>query len=192
MKKFLVFLTALLCAVLLVGGVCSASAAEVAEEPAQVSESGLAEEFIQTLRDRYGEQWETYYNAILDEWGTVEAFLLSAMPDGAPDVAKNGWNKFIDWTRENWVIIAAVGAVVLTVIVVLFGKKCVGLIVGFFKKMFSLVGKLFSGVNLLYKNAKAQNDALLALMGNNPRFSAQRDALNATNEEMMKDEEDDA
>lgn len=192
MKKFLVFLTALLCAVLLVGGVCSASAAEVAEEPAQVSESGLAEEFIQTLKDRYGEQWETYYNAILDEWGTVEAFLLSAMPDGAPDVAKDGWNKFIDWTRENWVIIAAVGAVVLTVVVVLFGKKCVGLIVGFFKKMFSLVGKLFSGVNLLYKNAKAQNDALLALMGNNPRFSAQRDALNATNEEMMKDEEDDA
>lgn len=192
MKKFLVFLTALLCAVVLVGGVCSASAAEVADEPAQVAESGLAEEFIQTLKDRYGEQWETYYNAILDEWGTVEAFLLSAMPDGAPDVAKDGWNKFVDWTRENWVIIAAVGAVVLTVIVVLFGKKCVGLIVGFFKKMFSLVGKLFSGVNLLYKNAKAQNDALLALIGNNPRFSAQRDALNATNEEMMKDEEDDA
>lgn len=191
MKKIAVLIIMLLglCGVLFMG---NASAAEVAEEPAQVSESGLAEEFIQTLKDRYGEQWETYYNAILDEWGTVEAFLLSAMPDGAPDVAKNGWNKFIDWTRENWVIIAAVGAVVLTVIVVLFGKKCVGLIVGFFKKMFSLVGKLFSGVNLLYKNAKAQNDALLALMGNNPRFSAQRDALNATNEEMMKDEEDDA
>lgn len=191
MKKIAVLIIVLLglCGVLFMG---NASASEVAEEPAQVSESGLAEEFIQTLKDRYGEQWETYYNAILDEWGTVEAFLLSAMPDGAPDVAKNGWNKFIDWTRENWVIIAAVGAVVLTVIVVLFGKKCVGLIVGFFKKMFSLVGKLFSGVNLLYKNAKAQNDALLALMGNNPRFSAQRDALNATNEEMMKDEEDDA
>ena len=191
MKKIAVLIIVLLglCGVLFMG---NASAAEVAEEPAQVSESGLAEEFIQTLKDRYGEQWETYYNAILDEWGTVEAFLLSAMPDGAPDVAKDGWNKFVDWTRENWVIIAAVGAVVLTVIVVLFGKKCVGLIVGFFKKMFSLVGKLFSGVNLLYKNAKAQNDALLALMGNNPRFSAQRDALNATNEEMMKDEEDDA
>ena len=191
MKKIAVLIIGLLglCGVLFMG---NASAAEVAEEPAQVSESGLAEEFIQTLKDRYGEQWETYYNAILDEWGTVEAFLLSAMPDGAPDVAKDGWNKFVDWTRENWVIIAAVGAVVLTVIVVLFGKKCVGLIVGFFKKMFSLVGKLFSGVNLLYKNAKAQNDALLALMGNNPRFYAQRDALNATNEEMMKDEEDDA
>lgn len=191
MKKIAVLIMAVLglCGVLFMG---NASVADAAEEPAQTTESGLAEEFIQTLKDRYGEQWETYYNAILDEWGTVEAFLLSAMPDGAPDVAKNGWNKFIDWTRENWVIIAAVGAVVLTVIVVLFGKKCVGLIVGFFKKMFSLVGKLFSGVNLLYKNAKAQNDALLALMGNNPRFSAQRDALNATNEEMMKDEEDDA
>lgn len=191
MKKIAVLIMAILglCGVLFMG---NASVADAAEEPAQTTESGLAEEFIQTLKDRYGEQWETYYNAILDEWGTVEAFLLSAMPDGAPDVAKNGWNKFIDWTRENWVIIAAVGAVVLTVIVVLFGKKCVGLVVGFFKKMFSLVGKLFSGVNLLYKNAKAQNDALLALMGNNPRFSAQRDALNATNEEMMKDEEDDA
>lgn len=191
MKKIAVLIMAILglCGVLFMG---NASVADAAEEPAQTTESGLAEEFIQTLKDRYGEQWETYYNAILDEWGTVEAFLISAMPDGAPDVAKDGWNKFVDWTRENWVIIAAVGAVVLTVIVVLFGKKCVGLIVGFFKKMFSLVGKLFSGVNLLYKNAKAQNDALLALMGNNPRFSAQRDALNATNEEMMKDEEDDA
>lgn len=191
MKKIAVLIMAILglCGVLFMG---NASVADAAEEPAQVAESGLAEEFIQTLKDRYGEQWETYYNAILDEWGTVEAFLLSAMPDGAPDVAKDGWNKFVDWTRENWVIIAAVGAVVLTVIVVLFGKKCVGLIIGFFKKMFSLVGKLFSGVNLLYKNAKAQNDALLALMGNNPRFSAQRDALSATNEEMMKDEEDDA
>ena len=191
MKKIAVLIMAILglCGVLFMG---NASVADAAEEPAQTTESGLAEEFIQTLKDRYGEQWETYYNAILDEWGTVEAFLLSAMPDGAPDVAKNGWNKFVDWTRENWVVIAAVSAVVLTVIVVLFGKKCVGLIVGFFKKMFSLVGKLFSGVNLLYKNAKAQNDALLALMGNNPRFSAQRDALNATNEEMMKDEEDDA
>lgn len=191
MKKIAVLIIVLLglCGVLFMG---NASASEVAEEPAQAAESGLAGEFIQALKDRYGEQWETYYNAILDEWGTVEAFLLSAMPDGAPDVAKDGWNKFVDWTRENWVIIAAVGAVVLTVIVVLFGKKCVGLVVGFFKKMFSLVGKLFSGVNLLYKNAKAQNDALLALMGNNPRFSAQRDALNATNEEMMKDEEDDA
>lgn len=191
MKKIAVLIIVLLglCGVLFMG---NASVADAAEEPAQTTESGLAEEFIQTLKDRYGEQWETYYNAILDEWGTVEAFLLSAMPDGAPDVAKDGWNKFVDWTRENWVIIAAVGAVVLTVIVVLFGKKCVGLVVGFFKKMFSLVGKLFSGVNLLYKNAKAQNDALLALMGNNPRFSAQRDALNATNEEMMKDEEDDA
>lgn len=191
MKKIAVLIMAILglCGVLFMG---NASVADAAEEPAQTTESGLAEEFIQTLKDRYGEQWETYYNAILDEWGTVEAFLLSAMPDGAPDVAKNGWNKFVDWTRENWVVIAAVSATALTVIVVLFGKKCVGLIVGFFKKMFSLVGKLFSGVNLLYKNAKAQNDALLALMGNNPRFSAQRDALNATNEEMMKDEEDDA
>ena len=191
MKKIAVLIMAILglCGVLFMS---NASVADAAEEPAQTTESGLAEEFIQTLKDRYGEQWETYYNAILDEWGTVEAFLLSAMPDGAPDVAKDGWNKFVDWTRENWVIIAAVGAVALTVIVVLFGKKCVGLVVGFFKKMFSLVGKLFSGVNLLYKNAKAQNDALLALMGNNPRFSAQRDALNATNEEMMKDEEDDA
>lgn len=191
MKKIAVLIMAILglCGVLFMG---NASVADAAEEPAQTTESGLAEEFIQTLKDRYGEQWETYYNAILDEWGTVEAFLLSAMPDGAPDVAKYSWNNFIDWTRENWVIIAAVGAAVLTVIVMLFGKKCVGMIVGFFEKMFSLVGKLFSGVNLLYKNAKAQNDALLALMGNNPRFSAQRDALNATNEEMMKDEEDDA
>ncbi len=191
MKKIAVLIMAILglCGVLFMG---NASVADAAEEPAQTTESGLAEEFIQTLKDRYGEQWETYYNAILDEWGTVEAFLLSAMPDGAPDVAKDGWTKFVDWTRENWVIIAALGAIALTVIVVLFGKKCVGLVVGFFKKMFSLVGKLFSGVNLLYKNAKAQNDALLALMGNNPRFSAQRDALNATNEEMMKDEEDDA
>lgn len=189
MKKFLVFLTALLCAVLLVGGVCSASVADAAEEPAQTTESGLAEEFIQTLKDRYGEQWETYYNAILDEWGTVEAFLLSAMPDGAPDVVKDGWTKFVDWTRDNWVILAAIGATIAVVIVLVFGKKVLTLIIEFFKNLFAKVGKIFTAINTLYKNAKAQNDALLKLMGDNPKFEQERDGLKKSSEEMMKNDD---
>lgn len=93
------------------------------EEPGQPDETpqegegggiqALIEGFIAQLKDKYGDQWQQYYDAIIAEWGTVEQYLLSLVPEDAPDVVKDGWTSFVDWTRENWVVLAAIGATIL-------------------------------------------------------------------------------
>lgn len=165
---------------------------ETAQEPTEETQEGvenIVQEFIAQLKEQYGEQWQQYYDAILGEWGTVENYLLSLIPDDSPDVVKDGWTKFVDWTRDNWVILAAIGATIAVVIVLVFGKKVLTLIIEFFKNLFAKVGKIFTAINTLYKNAKAQNDALLKLMGDNPKFEQERDGLKKSSEEMMKNDD---
>lgn len=165
---------------------------ETPQEPTDEAQDGvenIVQDFIAQLKTKYGEQWQQYYDAILSEWGTVENYLLSLIPDDSPDVVKDGWTKFVDWTRENWVILAAIGATIAVVIVLVFGKKVLTLIIEFFKNLFAKVGKIFTAINTLYKNAKAQNDALLKLMGDNPKFEQERDGLKKSSEEMMKNDD---
>lgn len=166
---------------------------ETPQEPTDEAQDGvmsnIVQDFIAQLKEQYGEQWQQYYDAILGEWGTVENYLLSLIPDDSPDVVKDGWTKFVDWTRENWVILAAIGATIAVVIVLVFGKKVLTLIIEFFKNLFAKVGKIFTAINTLYKNAKAQNDALLKLMGDNPKFEQERDGLKKSSEEMMKNDD---
>ena len=122
-----------------------------------------------------------YYDAIIAEWGTVEQYLLSLVPEDAPDVVKDGWTSFVDWTRENWVVLAAIGATVCVIIIIVFGKKIFDAV----KKFFLSV---FRSTNKQYKVLLAQNNAIFALLGDNPKFEEQRAALKSANEEMMKDE----
>ena len=161
------------------------------EEPGQPDETpqegegggmqALIEGFIAQLKERYGDQWQQYYDAIIAEWGTVEQYLLSLVPEDAPDVVKDGWTSFVDWTRENWVVLAAIGATICVIIIIVFGKKIFDAV----KKFFLSV---FRSTNKQYKVLLAQNNAILALMGENPKFEEQRAALKSANEEMMKDE----
>ena len=161
------------------------------EEPGQSDETpqegegggiqALIEGFITQLKDKYGDQWQQYYDAIIAEWGTVEQYLLSLVPEDAPDVVKDGWTSFVDWTRENWVVLAAIGATVCVIIIIVFGKKIFDAV----KKFFLSV---FRSTNKQYKVLLAQNNAIFALLGDNPKFEEQRAALKSANEEMMKDE----
>ena len=164
---------------------------ETAQEPTEETQEGvenIVQEFIAQLKEQYGEQWQQYYDAILGEWGTVENYLLSLIPDDSPDVVKDGWTKFVDWTRDNWVILAAIGATIAVVIIIVFGRKLLKLIIEFFKSLFAKVSKIFTAINTIYKNAKAQNDALIKLMGDNPKFSEEKENLKKSGEEMMKEE----
>ena len=151
------------------------------DDGAQSGLQTLVDGFITQLKDKYGDQWQQYYDAIIAEWGTVEQYLLSLVPEDAPDVVKDGWTSFVDWTRENWVVLAAIGATVCVIIIIVFGKKIFDAV----KKFFLSV---FRSTNKQYKVLLAQNNAIFALLGDNPKFEEQRAALKSANEEMMKDE----
>ena len=154
------------------------------ETPQEGGEGGLQaliDGFIAQLQERYGDQWQQYYDRIIADWGTVEQYLLSIVPDDSPDVVKNGWQEFVSWLGEYSPIWGSILAAVLVSIVIVFGKKALNALKNFFLS-------LFRSKNKEYQALTAQNEALLALLGENQKFEERRAALKASNEEMAKDE----
>ena len=210
-KKFFIILAAcflLMAATFFTVGAVSASAEEPAvEEPAetpaesqegedeevtvppeetpQEGESGgvgaLVQQFIDDLKAQYGEQWQQYYDAIIAEWGTVEEYLLSLMPEDAPDPVKNAWTAFVDWTRENWVILAGIAATVLAVVAVIcyvvVKRHASDFVKGKFQKQYDESNKQSAAL-------RAQSRALLAILGSNPKFDEIREELKKTEESL--------
>ena len=188
MKKIAVLIMAILglCGVLFMGA-APASAAETQDAAETQEETRIAEVFLSVLKEKYGEEWEAHYNAILDKWGSVEAFLMSVVPEDAPDPVKNGWEAFILWTREYWVILAFAGATICV---------CAGGVVYYISKkriknfVKTANDEKFSAV---YKEQNkqsafliAQGKATLVLLGDNPRFAQQKEEVQKSMEELQK------
>lgn len=151
------------------------------DDGAQSGLQTLVDSFISELKARYGDQWQQYYDAIIAEWGTVEQYLLSLVPEDSPDVVKDWWQEAVSWLGEYSPIWGSILAAVLVIIVIVFGKKALNALKNFFLSM-------FRSKNKEYQALTAQNEALLALLGENPKFEENRAALKASNKEMAKDD----
>ena len=139
--------------------------------------SDAVQQFIDGLKEQYGQEWMTYYNAIIAEWGTVENYLMSLLPDDSPDIVKDAWLAFVAWTRDNWTILAAIGATIAAcagvVLYVVLKRKANA----FMQKKFN---NIYDEYNKQSAAIKAQNAMLIAMSGSNPRFEEQRNALKTT------------
>lgn len=155
------------------------------ETPTEGEPSDAVQQFIDGLKEKYGNDWTTYYNAILAQWGTVENYLMSLLPEDSPDVVKDAWLAFVAWTRDNWVILAAIGATIASavgVIVYVFTKKrAKAFMLSAYDDKFS---KLYEEYNKQSAAIKAQNAALIALTGANPKYEETRAALQKTGDEL--------
>lgn len=155
------------------------------DEPVTDDPSDAVQQFIDGLKEKYGNDWTTYYNAILAQWGTVENYLMSLLPEDSPDVVKDAWLAFVAWTRDNWVILAAIGATIASavgVIVYVFTKKrAKAFMLSAYDDKFA---KIYEEYNKQSAAIKAQNAALIALTGANPKFEETRAALQKTGDEL--------
>lgn len=155
------------------------------DEPVTDEPSDAVQQFIDGLKEQYGNNWTTYYNAILAQWGTVENYLMSLLPEDSPDVVKDAWLAFVAWTRDNWVILAAIGATIASavgVIVYVFTKKrAKAFMLSAYDDKFA---KLYEEYNKQSAAIKAQNAALIALTGANPKYEETRAALQKTGDEL--------
>lgn len=155
------------------------------DEPVTDEPSDAVQQFIDGLKEQYGNDWTTYYNAILAQWGTVENYLMSLLPEDSPDVVKDAWLAFVAWTRDNWVILAAIGATIASavgVIVYVFTKKrAKAFMLSAYDDKFA---KIYEEYNKQSAAIKAQNAALIALTGANPKFEETRAALQKTGDEL--------
>lgn len=181
MKRLIVLTLVILLSALCFGGVCGTYAEETLppeqvtegeentpQNPDNEAEEGndiqkLVDSFVAYLKDKYGEDYELYYNRIIEEWGSVEAYLLS-LGENLPEEYKNGWEKFVAWLGEYASVWAPALAVVLVIIAALFGKKLVHRIAELFKK-------LFQGSNQQSVALIAVIRAQKSLMGTNEKFS---------------------
>lgn len=150
---------------------------EEEQAPGESEHSDAVQQFIDGLKEQYGQEWMTYYNAIIAEWGTVENYLMSLLPDDSPDVVKDAWLAFVAWTRDNWTILAAIGATIAAcagvVLYVVLKRKANA----FMQKKFN---NIYDEYNKQSAAIKAQNAMLIAMSGSNPRFEEQRNALKTT------------
>ena len=155
------------------------------DEPVTDETSDAVQQFIDGLKEQYGNNWTTYYNAILAQWGTVENYLMSLLPEDSPDVVKDAWLAFVAWTRDNWVILAAIGATIASavgVIVYVFTKKrAKAFMLSAYDDKFA---KIYEEYNKQSAAIKAQNAALIALTGANPKYEETRAALQKTGDEL--------
>ena len=153
---------------------------------------GLVDGFLAGLKEKYGDEYETYYNAILEKWGSVEAYLLSLVDDGTiPDVAADGWTAFVHWLGEYAPIWGSILAVVLLIIAILVGRKALRKVAGFVRLSRGDFKKMFACQNKIYKAHIAEMQAIVKLLGRNEQlYVEERKALQESIEEIQKDDEE--
>lgn len=149
----------------------------------------IVDGFLAQLKEKYGDDYEYYYNAILDKWGSVENYLLSLVPEEAPDAAANGWKNFVEWLGIYSPIWASAFALVLVIAIIMFGKKTVNKISEWATSTVGKFKTIFTSINKMYAAHLAESKALLKLLGENEKFKEEREALVQATGEIEKDDE---
>lgn len=167
------------------GGEVQTTPTDETEPAPDNSLAGLAIEYIDYLKARYGEDYEYYYNIIIETWGSVEGYLLS-LGEKLPEEGKNSWDTFVGWLGEYAVIWAPPLAVILLVLAYIVGKR------HFDKKLENIVSTLTNPITKeLNRQSKAQIATIRsqkALMNANPKFADNVKELDEAEKELQADE----
>ncbi len=148
----------------------------------------LVDAFLTQLKAKYGDDYETYYNAILEKWGSVEEYLLS-LAEESPDAAASGWKAFVKWLGEYAPIWGSILAIAVVIIVIVLGKKALNKIAGWVTGTGRKFKIVFNSINKMYKADVAEMKALVKLLGENERFAQERKALEESIREIEQDDE---
>lgn len=147
-------------------------------------DNGLITQFTQYLKALYGEEYEFYYNRIIETWGSVEAYLTS-LGEKLPDKQKTAWDKFVGWLGEYSVIWAPALACIIVFTVVAVGKKQFNRLVE--RIVNSKLSPIVTELNLQSNAAVAMLRAQKALLGNNEKFSDKAEELTIAEKELKNE-----
>lgn len=142
----------------------------------------VAANFVEWLKATFGADYEYYYNQIIDNWGSIENYLLQFGEENIPEEYQTGWNEFIAWITKYAVIWAPVLAVALVILVWIVGKKVFASIV---KKV---VDSKISAVGIeMNKQSKALTSIIRsqkAMFGTNEKFADNVKELDESEKEL--------
>lgn len=152
------------------------------DEDVKETQSDIVISFIQYLKDEYGAEYETYYNAIIEQWGSVKNYLNAQIEDGTlTDETADAWSLVVNWLDEYFVIWAPILATIALVIAFIAGRKVYSAI----KNLFI---RLFKGTNQTATAQIAIIDAMLLMLGKGEKTKKQREELEEAKKELLKNE----
>lgn len=154
-----------------------------AEDETDAGAAELVDRFIENLKAKYGEDYEYYLNAILEQWGSVEAYLLS-LTDNLPDEFKAGYNDFIQWLGKYASVWAPCLAVALVIIGLIVGKKALNTILN--RIVEARIKPIQEELNKQSEAQAAQLKATRALLGTNEKFTEERAAAENAEKKLME------
>lgn len=124
--------------------------------------------FTEYLKAKYGEDYRYYYDRIIEQWGSIEAYLLS-FGEKLPEEHRSGWQKFIGWLTEYSPVWAPVFAVILIILGGVIGKKQLNKLVE--RLVNSKLNPVVHELNLQSNATAAMLNAQKALLAGNERFT---------------------
>lgn len=155
-----------------------------AEEPEKKTDlSDAADKFREYLKERYGADYDYYYNKIIAEWGSIEEYLLS-FGEKLPEEYKTGWDKFVGWLGEYSAVWAPPFAVAIVIIVAVVGKKQFNRIVE--RIVNARLAPIVKELNSQSKATVSIIRAQTALLGNGEKFAPVAAELRESEKELMK------
>lgn len=143
--------------------------------------NALVDAFIQELKNQYGDDYQKYYDAIIEQWGSIKAYIYAKIDDGTLSESSDSWATLIKWLDEYSVVWAPILAVIIIIILFVVGRKVYQVI----KLLFT---KLFKGSNQTASAQIAIIDALETMLGNSEKTKEQREKLENAKEELLKNE----
>lgn len=186
MKKFTVFMLALIATcVVCFGAVFTASAEEI-DAPEQITDetqnepqtgdneavedenniADLAASFLGWLKSQYGADYEKYYNLIIENWGSVEAYLLQFGEEHVPDQYQETWNEFLSLISK-----------VIPILALTFAFCILSCVVVFVFLRYKRLKVIETELNKQSEVQIAQAKATRALLGTSEKFANERKAL---------------
>lgn len=187
MTKIKTALLLILAAILIIfvcTGARLASHAQAELPAAQTNPDGFVADFTEYLKDRYGEDYEYYYNAIIERWGSVESY-LRAFGDNLPEENKTDWDKFVGWLEDYSPVWAPALAVVIVIIVAIAGKRAFNKIIE--KTVDDRLSPIVRELNLQSDATATIIRAQRALLGNNERFAGAVEDLTEAEKELKNE-----
>lgn len=194
-RAFAIILATVLLLFITAGG----SLVAFAEESPETSESpvivqteteitDVAEQFKNYLKDKYGSEYDYYYSAIIQQWGSIESYLL-AFGNKLPEEAQSGWDKFVGWLREYAVIWVPILAVIAVIVAVILGKSKIKKLKEWLAELVKkFVNKRFTAIenelNLQSKAIAATLHSQKALLGSSEKYADNVKELEAADKEL--------
>lgn len=150
---------------------------------------GLAVDFVEWLKSEYGEDYEYYYNLIIEKWGSIEAYLLQFGEENLTPEQYEWWNEAISLIGQYSFIWAPVLAVILLVAALVIGKSMLAKIID--KAVNVRVEAIQNTQSAQSEELNRQSVAicslgngLCGLLGTGEKFSAEREEIQKSTEEL--------